>query len=183
MANKPARIQPDQPDLPAVQHGGGGVLGSVIDRAARLQAPAVAKYVASLRADHPDEMPSQIIERLEKRYLNAVTGSGGAVGAAAAVPHTPLPNGMRMHAALPWNGPSTSAAVGPMSVCRTQNVPSPCQQCCRGNRSSASTYTRMRCLAASWSSRPPCNHPVSQKSSARFCGAAANPVPPACPDA
>ncbi|MCA0159172.1 hypothetical protein LB823_23485 [Tsukamurella sp. M9C] len=86
MANKPARIQSDEPQLPAVQRDGGGVLGSVIDRAARLQAPAVAKYVASLRADHPDESPTQIIERLEKRYLLTVTGTGGAAGATAAVP-------------------------------------------------------------------------------------------------
>ncbi|TWS18128.1 hypothetical protein FK529_16585 [Tsukamurella asaccharolytica] len=86
MANKPARIQSDQADPPAVQHGGGGVLGSVIDRAARLQAPAVAKYVAGLRADHPDESPAQIIARLEKRYLLTVTGTGGAAGATAAVP-------------------------------------------------------------------------------------------------
>ncbi len=28
---------------------------------------------------------------------------------AAAVPHTPLPSGMRTHAGLPWNGPSTSS--------------------------------------------------------------------------
>lgn len=86
MANKPARIQSDQPTLPAVQHDGGGALGSVIERAARLQAPAVAKYVASLRADHPDEGPAQIIQRLEKRYLLTVTGTGGAAGATAAVP-------------------------------------------------------------------------------------------------
>jgi len=32
------------------------------------------------------------------------------VRVAAAVPHTPRPNGMRMHAALPWNGPSTSSS-------------------------------------------------------------------------
>ncbi|MET9328905.1 hypothetical protein [Tsukamurella sp. NPDC003166] len=86
MANKPAPLSPEQPALPAVQHDGGGALGSVIDRAARLQGPAVAKYVASVRADHPDESPAQIIERLEKRYMLAVTGSGAAVGAAAAVP-------------------------------------------------------------------------------------------------
>ena len=64
MANKPARIQSDQPNLPAVQHDGGGALGSVIDRAARLQAPAVAKYVASLRVDHPDETPAQITSQI-----------------------------------------------------------------------------------------------------------------------
>lgn len=86
MSNKPARIESDQPGPPAVQHDGAGMLGGVIDRAARVQAPAVAKYVASLRSDHPDESPAQIIERIEKRYLLMVTGSGGAAGATAAVP-------------------------------------------------------------------------------------------------
>lgn len=62
------------------------VTGGILDRAQRLQAPAVKKYVDSLRRKYPDDSPAQIIERLEKRYLNAVTGSGGAVGAAAAVP-------------------------------------------------------------------------------------------------
>lgn len=60
--------------------------GNLIDKAQRLQAPAVAKYVRGLREKHPDDSPAQIIARLEKRYLTAVTGSGGAVGATAAVP-------------------------------------------------------------------------------------------------
>ncbi|NNG98594.1 hypothetical protein HLA97_15220 [Gordonia araii NBRC 100433] len=58
----------------------------MLRRAQRLQGPAVAKYVNKIRAAHPDESPAQIIERLEKQYLLAVTGSGGAVGATAAVP-------------------------------------------------------------------------------------------------
>ncbi|MDL9937055.1 hypothetical protein QSJ18_09910 [Gordonia sp. ABSL1-1] len=62
------------------------VTGGILDRAQRLQAPAVKKYVDGLRKKYPDDSPAQIIERLEKRYLSAVTGSGGAVGAAAAVP-------------------------------------------------------------------------------------------------
>ena len=57
-----------------------------LDHGSRLQAPAVAKYVARLRRAHPDETPAQIVERLERQYLLAVTGSGGAVGASAAVP-------------------------------------------------------------------------------------------------
>ena len=60
--------------------------GGLLDRAQRLQAPAVARYVRSVRAAHPEESPAQIIARLEKLYLTAVTGSGGAVGATAAVP-------------------------------------------------------------------------------------------------
>lgn len=58
----------------------------LLDSGSRLQAPAVAEYVARLRRAHPGETPAQIISRLEKQYLLAVTGSGGAVGAVAALP-------------------------------------------------------------------------------------------------
>ncbi|GAA5041925.1 hypothetical protein [Nocardia callitridis] len=57
-----------------------------LDTGSRMQAPAVAKYVDRLRRSHPEESPAQIIERLERQYLLTVTGSGSAVGAAAAVP-------------------------------------------------------------------------------------------------
>ncbi|MFH5212202.1 hypothetical protein [Antrihabitans spumae] len=59
---------------------------SVLDDGSRLQAPAVAKYVDKMRRAHPDETPAQIIARMEKLFLIAVTGSGTAVGAAAAAP-------------------------------------------------------------------------------------------------
>lgn len=62
------------------------VTGGLLDRAQQLQAPAVAKYVDSLRRAHPDDSPAQIIRRLEKRFLHGVTGSGSAVGATAAIP-------------------------------------------------------------------------------------------------
>lgn len=62
------------------------VLISVLDDGSRLQAPAVTKYVERVRRAHPDESPAQIIERMEKTFLLAVTGSGSAVGATAAVP-------------------------------------------------------------------------------------------------
>jgi hypothetical protein len=58
----------------------------LLDTGSRLQAPAVAKYVDRIRRAHPDENPAQIIARLENQYLLAVTGSGSAVGATAAVP-------------------------------------------------------------------------------------------------
>ncbi|MFC4375351.1 hypothetical protein ACFO5K_14720 [Nocardia halotolerans] len=58
----------------------------VLDTGSKLQAPAVRRYVQYLRERHPGESPAQIVERLEKQYLLAVTGSGAAVGATAAVP-------------------------------------------------------------------------------------------------
>ncbi|MGC4934622.1 hypothetical protein ACLQ3C_13180 [Gordonia sp. DT30] len=60
--------------------------GNMLDKAQRLQAPAVARYVRGLQRKHPDDSPAQLIGRLEKRYLHTVTGSGSAVGATAAVP-------------------------------------------------------------------------------------------------
>ncbi|WP_347955608.1 hypothetical protein [Gordonia aichiensis] len=77
------------PDATADAGAGRGtllVLSTLIDRAQRLQQPAVAKYVRRLRGKYPDEGPEQIIRRLEKQYLTTVTASGGAVGAAAAIP-------------------------------------------------------------------------------------------------
>lgn len=59
---------------------------SVLDNASRLQAPAVAKYVDMVRRAHPDETPAQIVARMETMFLTAVTGSGSAAGAVAAVP-------------------------------------------------------------------------------------------------
>ncbi len=66
--------------------GSSRAVGAVIDQASRLQAPAVAKYVAKLRAAHPDDTPEMLIRRLERRFLVTVTGTGGAAGATAAVP-------------------------------------------------------------------------------------------------
>ncbi|WP_072753995.1 hypothetical protein [Rhodococcus maanshanensis] len=62
------------------------VIVSLLDNGAKLQGPAVQKYVDRVRRAHPDENPQQIVERMERMFLTAVTGSGGAVGAAAAVP-------------------------------------------------------------------------------------------------
>ena len=62
------------------------VVTRILNKAQSLQQPAVAKYVAGMRKKYPDDSPEQIINRLEKRYLTAVTATGGAVGATAAIP-------------------------------------------------------------------------------------------------
>lgn len=63
-----------------------GVVTAVLRRAIRSQAGAARAYARTLRERHPDESPAQIRERLDARFLNAVTASGAAVGATAAVP-------------------------------------------------------------------------------------------------
>ena len=61
-------------------------LSQIIERGARVQAPAVKAYVERLRAGNPQATPDQIIDKLEKHYLAAVMASGAAVGSAAAFP-------------------------------------------------------------------------------------------------
>jgi hypothetical protein len=61
-------------------------LAQVIERSTRIQAPAAAAYVARLRRAHPDAGPAEIVDKLEKRYLTALTASGAAVGSAATLP-------------------------------------------------------------------------------------------------
>ena len=61
-------------------------LSYVIESSSRVQAPAIAGYVDRLRSHNPGAAPGEIITKLEKHYLAAVTASGAAVGAAAAFP-------------------------------------------------------------------------------------------------
>ncbi len=61
-------------------------LAQVLERSSRVQGPAAAAYVERLRRAYPTATPAQIVHKLEKRYLATVTGSGAAVGSAAAFP-------------------------------------------------------------------------------------------------
>lgn len=106
--------------------GGGGklerALVNILDNASRLQGPAVDKYVAHVRRAHPYDTPAQIIERLEKRFLLAVTGSGSAVGGAATIP------GVGTVASLAAVGAETaffieSSALLTLSVAAVHGIP------------------------------------------------------------
>ena len=75
---------------PAIDHDDPGaaarVLSQILERGARVQAPAVKAYVARLRAADPAATPADIVTRLDKHYRAAVMASGAAVGSAAAFP-------------------------------------------------------------------------------------------------
>lgn len=62
------------------------VLSQIIERGARVQAPAVKAYVERLRDHNPGASPADIVEKLDKHYMAAVMASGAAVGSAAAFP-------------------------------------------------------------------------------------------------
>ena len=61
-------------------------LAQVIERSSRLQGPGAEAYVARLRRADPGASPAEIVAKLEKRYLAALTASGAAVGSAATFP-------------------------------------------------------------------------------------------------
>lgn len=61
-------------------------LDSALDKALSVQRPVVLNYLDRVRSRRPDMTPAQLTQHLERRYLTAVVGIGGASGAAAAVP-------------------------------------------------------------------------------------------------
>jgi hypothetical protein len=63
-----------------------GVLLRGFEKAVSIQQSPVAGYVARLRRTRPNATPAEIIAVLEQRYLATVTGTGAAVGGAAAAP-------------------------------------------------------------------------------------------------
>lgn len=67
----------------------GGVenaLDVALDKALAIQRPVVLSYLDKMRSRAPKDDPDRLIRRLERHYLAAVAGIGGASGAAAAVP-------------------------------------------------------------------------------------------------
>lgn len=66
--------------------GGSRSLEDAIDSALTVPTARIHAYVDGIRAKHPAADPEAVIRILERRYLLAVSASGGAVGAAAAIP-------------------------------------------------------------------------------------------------
>jgi hypothetical protein len=64
----------------------GASIDELLDRAIVLASGVARTQVQRIRGRHPDATPQEIISMLERRYLKTVTRTGGAVGAAAAVP-------------------------------------------------------------------------------------------------
>ena len=61
-------------------------LDAALDGALAIQRPVVLAYLDRVRRRHPALTPADVVRQLERRYLAAVVGIGGASGAAAAVP-------------------------------------------------------------------------------------------------
>ncbi|MFI7072932.1 hypothetical protein [Micromonospora sediminicola] len=59
---------------------------ALLDKAIAIQSPLVAKNIARARQRNPEATPEQVIRSLERMYVSALTGTGAAVGGAAAAP-------------------------------------------------------------------------------------------------
>ncbi|WBB80421.1 hypothetical protein O7606_03295 [Micromonospora sp. WMMD882] len=79
-----ATVPHDGP-VPEAATGGNRVL-DLLDKAIDLQGPLVRKNIARARQRNPDATPAEVIRSLERMYVSALTGSGAAVGGAAAAP-------------------------------------------------------------------------------------------------
>lgn len=64
----------------------GKILISALDRAAAIQAGTITRYIDFLRSRHPEASPAELQGMVDKHFLRLVSGSGGTVGAASALP-------------------------------------------------------------------------------------------------
>lgn len=62
-----------------------GIQGAIM-KAVGVQRPLVLAYLRRLRRKHPDYTAAELAKLVERDYLLAITGSGAAVGATAALP-------------------------------------------------------------------------------------------------
>ncbi|WDQ01262.1 hypothetical protein PVK74_05565 [Micromonospora chalcea] len=58
----------------------------LLDKAIAVQSPLVRKNIARARQRNPEATPEEVIRNLERMYVSALTGTGAAVGGAAAAP-------------------------------------------------------------------------------------------------
>ncbi|GGN06889.1 hypothetical protein GCM10011609_53060 [Lentzea pudingi] len=77
---------PDTVEEPEPSSGPGQAVLDLLDKAIGLQAPLVRKNIARARQRNPESTPAEVIGTLEKMYVSALTGTGAAVGGAAAAP-------------------------------------------------------------------------------------------------
>ncbi|TDV35432.1 hypothetical protein [Actinophytocola oryzae] len=71
--------------VPASSGRGRPVL-DLLDKAIDLQTPLVRKNIARARQRNPEATPAEVVRTLERMYVSALTGTGAAVGGAAAAP-------------------------------------------------------------------------------------------------
>ena len=62
------------------------IVSTALDKAVSIPSAAIRTHVETVRRKNPEATPAEIIALLEREYLTVSAATGGAVGAAAAVP-------------------------------------------------------------------------------------------------
>lgn len=86
------------------------IVDAALEKAVSIPSAAVHAHVDRLRRRNPEATPMDIVLLLEKQYLTTVSASGGAVGAAAAVPAVGTATGVALTSAEVATFFATSAA-------------------------------------------------------------------------
>ena len=68
------------------------VVSQALTKALTFQSPVARNNFERLRRVHPDETPTELAKRVTRYYLSMVTTSGGAMGAAGAIPGGGIPS-------------------------------------------------------------------------------------------
>jgi hypothetical protein len=68
------------------------VVSQALTKALTFQSPVARNNFARLRRVHPDDTPTELARRVTRQYLSLVTTSGGAMGAAGAIPGGGIPS-------------------------------------------------------------------------------------------
>src|SRR3954453_1655977 len=68
------------------------LVSQALTKALTFQSPVARSNFERLRRVHPDETPTELAQRVTKYYLSTVTMSGGAMGAAGAIPGGGVPS-------------------------------------------------------------------------------------------
>jgi hypothetical protein len=68
------------------------VASQALTKALTFQSPVARKNLERLRRVHPDATPTELAKRVTRYYLSMVTTSGGAMGAAGAIPGGGIPS-------------------------------------------------------------------------------------------
>jgi len=75
---------PEREELPPASDEDGWA--RLLDRIMAIHRPIVVRQIRALRRAYPRETPDELVRRIERQYLTAVTATGGGAGAAAVVP-------------------------------------------------------------------------------------------------
>ncbi|WP_234443515.1 hypothetical protein [Streptomyces sp. NRRL B-24484] len=94
----------------------------LLDKAIDFQSPLVRKNIARARQRNPEATPAEVIRTLERMYVSALTGTGAAVGGAAAAPGVGTGVALAMSAGEALSSLELSALFA-LSVAEVHGVP------------------------------------------------------------